>query len=182
MPSIDPTAIEVLAGCHAQGGRLTLARKEMLRYLHDVVAGVVSLVNTREHGSATVGIRNPVAFYIARQPIDAKGFPAIIVGLSVGARSGPPLIKFRTVTMMVYIVDKPTTNREDADDLLDLADLVDMTTSSLQNAHSTADGVNVWNSLRFESLSQLPMSWDEYAGIGIEYTMDMSGLKNWPQT
>ena len=84
--------------------------------------------------------------------------------------------------MMVYIVDKPTTNREDADDLLDLADLVDMTTSSLQNAHSTADGVNVWNSLRFESLSQLPMSWDEYAGIGIEYTMDMSGLKNWPQT
>lgn len=170
------TPEEILATAGGANGRVSFVRKEMLRLLRAELPPTIALQNTREPDDL---LKAPNDFLSARLPKKSEKFPLVMVGVSSGRATSPGRMNFRTVTAMVYVVDRAVEIEAQLSALFDTAELVEALFATRQGFHCLPDGRKVWNECKWQSTSQLPEGWPEYSGAAIEFEIGQWGLDLW---
>lgn len=160
------------------GGRVSVARNELLRLLESVLPGVVALHNTTEG----TRIDEPQAFLPSRVSLaEQKKWPVVVVAASLDVEAKASGTRWKQLTLGVFIIGGRIDTPEGASDVWDLAELADMVVGGTQRGWCLPepDGRMVWNQLLPGPITQLPGDWEKYSGTMATYTVHQRGLDLW---
>lgn len=172
----DPTPDDVLASAKGMGGRVSIARNEVLRLLEAVLPGTVGRFN-EINGTR---IRAPQGFFGSRESLaEQKAWPVVVAGASLDIEARASGTRFKHLTLVVFVVGGRTETREALDDVWDLAELADLVVGGTQRGWCLPDGRMVWNQCLPQGITQLPGDWEKYSGTAAYYRVDQMGLDLW---
>ena len=173
MPTVDPTPESIIAGM--RGGRVSVARNEVLRLMHDLLPPVIALQNARD----STAIVAPKQFYAARESLEGLTLPAVMVGASLDVEAKGGGVQFKSVTVGIFCIGGRVEGRAEVDDMWDTVELAIEIMKTTQRGHCLPDGRLVWNQCIPSKAEQLPGNWDKYSGAAAYFRLDQMGLDLW---
>lgn len=176
--TMTPSQILDVAG--GRNGRHSFVRREALRLLRAELPGALVLQNTREP-LGNLPIPKPESFIASRIPKKDATFPLVMVGVSSGkytATAQPARANFRTVTMVVYVIDKASEIEAQLDALDDIAVIASGIFVGRSGFHCLPDGRKLWNECIMGDISRVA-GFPEYDGAQIEFQVGQWGLDLW---
>ena len=169
----DPTPASIVA--NMRGGRVSVARNEVLRLMHDLLPGVIAAQNARDG----IEITAPKQFYAARESLEGLTLPAVMVGASLDLTAPSPGVMFKAVTVGIFCIGGRIEGRAEIDDMWDTVELAIEIMKTTQRGHCLPDGRLVWNQCIPSKAEQLPGNWDKYSGAAAYFRLDQMGLDLW---
>jgi hypothetical protein len=172
----DPTPEEVMQGARLAGGRLRLARAEVMRLQSTLLPAVVDYQNERDH----LTIPRPAAFRYARTNLGKLALPTVVIGAYLDAHSLAIRTQGKITTLSITVLGEPTEVGEQVDDLWDIAELAAQLMKKTSNNWHLSDGRLLWISCKLQSIDDaLPDYWKQYAGVRAEFIINQAGCDLW---
>jgi hypothetical protein len=166
---------ELIESGKTMGGRVSVARREILRVLGDELPALIKHINTRDNRQIT----QVDQFRFARTILTGFTFPAVLVGATAKVVAVAPRVVTRVVTLEISCIAGHIEGGKELDDMWDVAELCEMVLKPRKPGHCLPDGRRAWNTLDCQGYSDLPEKWSKYDGVSLTFTLDQRSCSLW---